>query len=543
MTLEYPRIIRRNEMKHALITIGDYDILNQYEISFHGFRKEDAIKETIDEKWNRLMAPRGFALSDKKDLLKDLFTLICAEFETTYNEKIPITLREGYITKNRGHQSVRHNDTSRIFSTPNNVYIDLLMSSVLFDYAATSYLWARYADQEDIKSECFKQMFYNFDALCRKGMFANVEGSLHLFNLLNLNSENWELGFIGDLYWCMISFAVCHEVSHIYLRHNIPKDTTEAHMQEFQADQVGYEIYLSLMMKYKDSSEDKEYSVFREYLYAAPMILLLFYHNLFSMSYWLFGETIGNSHPPLMKRIGKLLEISQSCKYDFNTTDGNIVLNNYWDVSEQFIGSLCNKLKAGKLQEIIRKGDSDMKGNGFEQAFALDEAICKRIREFADAKGYNADHLIGIWNVAAQTTAESFGDQLGLVYSISGKKYSIKVPNIIYNQKVLIEFILDMGLTITKPDNPIATVQMALFIVYKIALAATIEISELQAKTLLYCHKRNAYIMPISEDTILKDNPDINNDVLTSLAQMGCVRIENGFVYLLEKVVLTQSEY
>ena len=50
-------------MKHALITIGDYDILNQYEISFHGFRKEDAIKETIDEKWNRLMAPRGFALS------------------------------------------------------------------------------------------------------------------------------------------------------------------------------------------------------------------------------------------------------------------------------------------------------------------------------------------------------------------------------------------------------------------------------------------------------------------------------------------------
>ena len=100
-----------------------------------------------------------------------------------------------------------------------------------------------------------------------------------------------------------------------------------------------------------------------------------------------------------------------------------------------------------------------------------------------------------------------------------------------------------MGLTITKPDNPIATVQMALFIVYKIALAATIEISELQAKTLLYCHKRNAYIMPISEDTILKDNPDINNDVLTSLAQMGCVRIENGFVYLLEKVVLTQSEY
>ena len=138
-------------MKHGLVSISGYDVFSQYDLSFCDLVDSDE-KLAVDRAWNALMGNRGFAIDKDVDVLRELFELICLEFATAYGKERTITLREGYITKERGQIPARHNEMSRIFSQSKSIYIDLLMSNVLFEYAATFYLWARYPEREDIAS-------------------------------------------------------------------------------------------------------------------------------------------------------------------------------------------------------------------------------------------------------------------------------------------------------------------------------------------------------------------------------------------------------
>ena len=56
------------------------------------------------------------------------------------------------------------------------------------------------------------------------------------------------------------------------------------------------------------------------------------------MSDWLYGEKASaDTHPTLKIRKEKLLQISESDSYMFDTTQGNSVLNAYWDISDEFV--------------------------------------------------------------------------------------------------------------------------------------------------------------------------------------------------------------
>ncbi len=524
-------------MKHGLVSISGYDIYNQYDLSFCNL-VDSADKLAVDQAWNALMGNRGFTIDQGVDVLRELFDLICSEFAATYGKERTITLREGYITKDRGQTPARHNEMSRIFSQSKSIYIDLLMSNVLFEYAAAFYLWARHPGKEDIASRCFIHTLYTLEGCCRRGKLSEMDGQLSLQKLIADNLDDQEIVFIGDLYWCMLSFAMCHEIAHLYCEHGCPRSTSDGYVQEFQADAVGYDVYLKLMIKNMHSTENVISSVFREYLYTAPMILLLFYHDLFAMGYWMYGEVISDTHPDLQERIDKLLAISQDDKYEFDSSSGNDVLNCYYDISDKFLEELWYKLKNGKLSDIVRKGASSVTGNAFEDACALDETICKKITEQSPSLGYDARKLIGLWNMAAQVSADCMGENHGLVTAIAGKAYSIKGLNIIYNQKVLLESVIEMGLTIAKPGDMVETIRTALYLIYKIALVGTIEIEDTHAELLKVCHTKKAYSRPIKEDALLALVPTASNDDLTKLDRLGCIEIIDGCVHLREKVIL-----
>lgn len=524
-------------MKHGLVSISGYDIYNQYDLSFCDL-VDSADKLAVDQAWNALMGNRGFAIDQGVDVLRELFDLICSEFAATYGKERTITLREGYITKDRGQTPARHNEMSRIFSQSKSIYIDLLMSNVLFEYAAAFYLWARHPEKEDIASRCFIHTLYTLEGCCRRGKLSGMDGQLSLQKLIADNLDDQEIVFIGDLCWCMLSFAMCHEIAHLYCEHGCLRSTSDGYVQEFQADAVGYDVYLKLMIKNMHSTENVISSVFREYLYTAPMILLLFYHDLFAMGYLMYGEVISDTHPDLQERIDKLLAISQDDKYEFDSSSGNDVLNCYYDISDKFLEELWYKLKNGKLSDIVRKGASSVTGNAFEDACALDETICKKITEQSPSLGYDARKLIGLWNMAAQVSADSMGENHGLVIAIAGKAYSIKGLNIIYNQKVLLESVIEMGLTIAKPGDMVETIRTALYLIYKIALVGTIEIEDTHAELLKVCHTKKAYSRPIKEDALLALVPTASYDDLTKLDRLGCIEIIDGCVHLREKVIL-----
>lgn len=523
-------------MKHGMVSVSGYDVLNQSDLFFFELTDGEE-KNKIDQEWNKKMAVRGFAIGNNNDCLQELFDLICLEFADTFGEKIPISLLQGYITKDRGKKTVRHNQTARIFSQSTSIYIDVLMRNNFWDYAAACYLWARFSERTEITSECFGHILWAQNC-CRKGRLGGEDGVLHLRQMIAENLEDHEIVLIGDLYWCMMAFAMCHEVAHIYHKHGEPKDKAEARAYELQADAAGYDVYLKLMVKHMKSTSDTVSSVFREYLYAAPMILFLFYHDLFAMGYWMYGEVIPNTHPEFMERIDKLLEISQDEKYEFDTAEGNVVLSNYFDISDKYLQELWYKLKNGKLSERIRQGGDEME-NGFSAAYALDEEICKRIEEQAKVIGYDIHKLRGLWNVAAQVSTESFGEHMGLVLIGKEKSLTIKGLNIIYNQKALLKEILETGLTITKPSNSIETIRTALYLVFKVAMLSTIEITDIHAKVLAACYKENAYARPIEEKALLTLVPEASSDDLTTLDKMRCIEIVDGYVRLNEGIVFT----
>lgn len=346
-------------MKHGIISTGKYDIFRAYELSY-SFQNDLDDNNEVKNAWAEKLAPRGFHTETNVDFLREIFRIVCDSFAEQYGERFNLNLREGYLTKAHSHESVRHNDEHRIYSNSRGVYVDLLMSSVLYDYAVTYYVWARYEGRSDIAAECFNQTLYNYDGCCRKGKFSGVDGSCHMIDLLGDNLQDQEIVFAADLYWCMLAFALCHEVAHIYLKHcdiQNDKEVCEADIrqQEYDADKAGYDIYLRLIMKYMHNTSDEISSIFQEYMYTAPMILLLFYHGLFYVDELLYDERRLETHPDEEDRINKLLEISQSEGYDIDTVEGNILLSNYYLVSDAFCEKLKTKLQEGKLDELIRK--------------------------------------------------------------------------------------------------------------------------------------------------------------------------------------------
>ena len=523
-------------MKHAFISIGEHDILSQYELSSF-LPAEDETERSLQDLWKEWLALDGLEAYSSKDMLKAVFSRICEEFSKTYKETIPIHLREGFITQKGSQSPVRHSDASRMYASGHTVYLDLLMSSVLFSFSSVFYLYALKPNDPEVVSGSFKQSLYIFDGCCRKGLFPNRDGLRHLLDLIHDRLTAADIGKISDLYSCMLAFAVCHEAAHIYLHHDTPNSKEEARQQEFQADHAGYDIFLKLMLNYKDCTDDVPENIFREYLYTAPMILFLFYHCLFTTGYWLFGEQISDSHPDPMERIEQLLEISQEEQYDFDTEEGNAFLAGYWNVADQYLEELWYKLKNGKLSRIIRNGDEQMNHpSTVDEVYAIHDQIIEKIEQFAKDHGYDAGQCIGLWDTTAFISAEAADPASGFILDLPGQKtVSIKPINIIYKQSVLLTFLVS-GLTISLPQTPLSAGKIALYILFNLAIMATTELKDEQINTLLYLHKQQAYTHLIPEDEILRNVAGSSHDTISDLDHLGCIEIIDGKVRLREKV-------
>lgn len=93
-------------MRHAFVSFGEYDILNQYDITFSCLPDDE--EESLQKTLNETMAQRGFDLSIDKDAIAAIFNLICEEFINNFGERIEISLREGYITQKESHKPIKH---------------------------------------------------------------------------------------------------------------------------------------------------------------------------------------------------------------------------------------------------------------------------------------------------------------------------------------------------------------------------------------------------------------------------------------------------
>ena len=90
-------------------------------------------------------------------------------------------------------------------------------------------------DLKDATPEAMHQtidgIVYTLEGCCRRGKLSEMDGQLSLQKLIADNLDDQEIVFIGDLYWCMLSFAMCHEIAHLYCEHGCPRSTDDGYIR------------------------------------------------------------------------------------------------------------------------------------------------------------------------------------------------------------------------------------------------------------------------------------------------------------------------
>ena len=485
--------------------------------------------------WTEMLKDLGLDYVDHGYSVKDLFHLIKNAFESEYGLKLDISFEEGFVAAEGFQSTVQHNREPRIYSLPTVVYLDELMVSVFFEYIAVYYMWSRYGS--DVEGNCFKLALYALDHCCRKGNLNSDEGKSELLKLMREYCDDVAVQFIEDTYWNVLAFAIGHEIAHIYMNKTgiASGDLWE---QEYQADAMGYGIILNLIEgKYPDIRSPFR-AAFHDYLYTAPMVTFLFYEDLAYMSYWLFGEKADGSHPHFDDRITRMIQVSEAEKYTFDTKLGNDVLNCFWDISDRFREELLYKLKNGKLAQIIGEGESTtMNGNGYEEANRCYNQMSEEMRELAVQWGVDPDKLIGLWNAAVQIDVVGRPGAGTLVWRDRDEVYSTKPYNVFFRLKVLLVESVEIGMTVGPSDGPIQTILKGLYILCKLLKVSTVKLNEDQAKLLAACHKQNAYDQGLDEDKLL-DSLAITSKTVDELVQLHCIRLEEGKIYLEEKILI-----
>lgn len=489
--------------------------------------------------WKSYLREKGSDVDAAEPTVADLFQFIKSAFEKQKGTLLDIEFSKKYIASVDGTSPILASDASRLFSEKNEVYVDELILSALFEYIATYYLWAKVEKDVDVFSFSFKYTVTLLNYACRLGILTNDEREAQLVSQIRKHCDLGEVNLIADLYWSCLAFAFCHEIAHIYLNHTEHRtDSLDVRWQrEYDADAIGYGVYLELIETVKEDAKIPFAGIFHDYLYVAPMILFQFYEDTYFMDYWLFGERAGNSHPPLQARIHALLQISEQPKYTFETREGNIVLHNYMDVSDHFREQLLIKLQKGKLHPLVQGGFAYMSSSGYLEAVRFQENMCDELRVEAERMGIDRDRLVGLWDTAVDIELLDSPDTNAFVWSHEGKTYSSKAFNVRFSLKKVLVSVLELGGSLELPDTSVKTIFAALLILYKIAEITTIELSEDQAAALIECYRLHADRYPIKEDQLLLV-PGVSEATITNLSHIGCVELSEGTVRLQEEIFI-----
>lgn len=280
--------------------------------------------------WIEMLKEEGIYAESNDVDINALFEYVKLGFESVFNYRPDAFFISQYIAANNGEMAVRHDQASRAFTTGSLVYIDKLMVNVLLEYTANHYLWARFGN--DVFPFCFKYTLKILDACCRQGYLNSDESLCELLSQFKDKGDAKAYTFIADLYWCIIAFIMCHELAHIYIddiskKENKPITDIEA---ETLADEYGYKVFLHLIESMNSHTDSPYATVFQDYLYAAPMILFLFYEDLYFMENWIYGERISlGEHSSFSSRLSRLLDLSREWDIQIDLSEGDAVLASY----------------------------------------------------------------------------------------------------------------------------------------------------------------------------------------------------------------------
>lgn len=257
-------------------------------------------------------------------------------------------------------------DTIVISQSKDTVYMNTLMSTVLWSYIVTqiyhSYVLDTYGRDSEEDLFCYQYTLFILNDMCfnefkQPVVLPNEESVELLFskiadkpNLLDISS---------DIFYSALAFALLHEISHAYLKHN---EKTIGIEKEMDADAKAYLIYLNFCL---DIQNDRISSNFKEslksYAYMAPMYLLDFYYVVYYTGSFLcpYHSAAGKeTFDDIVARKDALFNVFYSWECDIDPNEAYDMYNIYLDGVESFIRSFVASDKAGML-DILKERNCD----------------------------------------------------------------------------------------------------------------------------------------------------------------------------------------
>jgi hypothetical protein len=225
------------------------------------------------------------------------------------------------------------------------VLVDELLQYTMISFYMTIYSLAN--DQTPLNFErCFKNLIVLLDLQGQK----NIIGTHNFDNIIEMSLVPTNVMHLAmDTYWTSWTFVIGHELYHLQNRQN--RTGVE---DELNADAYGYEILLHMIIEQLNNKMDPELSIFYEYLYLAPIMLMEYYKLLIFYKKLISNVNISQKFLYPEKRQEHLFSLFDTLVPDImDTTVGNDLLNSFLDVIELLREQLTIKKELGKLNKLI----------------------------------------------------------------------------------------------------------------------------------------------------------------------------------------------
>ena len=156
----------------------------------------------------------------------------------------------------------------------------------------------------------YKALLVYIDAIYYRGQLASIDAGETVDESIRVIEGHFNE--VSDLLFSIFAFAICHELSHIVLKHD--KQNVSIIEREIEADTHAYIMFLKLIQNYLRGN-DQEIAItecFQHYVANAPQILLRLYATIHSYLSIVYEEKYSQEYPDFILREKTLFDMQKN---------------------------------------------------------------------------------------------------------------------------------------------------------------------------------------------------------------------------------------
>ncbi len=417
----------------------------------------------------------------------------------------------------------------------NQIFMSTSAIIPMFCYYAFILYQADNLDNEDEKKMCFSNLFGIISEAC---LWDCDQVAIDAFKLVFekiRNSGNY-VSLANVLMNTSIAFAWLHEMAHNYLKHDIATSSIQSQTVELEADQLAYEIFLSIIDKNKRAKFNGGVfsSCFQEYAYLSPAMFIGFIQAVKITDKILYNKDLDASIFDIMiARKNKIIDYIEMSDIEIDTKDGNDLYGGYERSLDSFANGLVTREQAGILEKY--------KNGGWE--LSSTKNVLKR--KYSNEGGQAFINIVSdaICIERAPISQSIAGIVVPRTGSLSG--HSLKISNIKFKLSEILSSALIFSLQFASSGGPLAYMLIFVEMISMLYNKAKKPLSETDCVILLTLKQAidNGYSQ-ISEEKlkalVMQEHPELSGiDIQKSISKLhhiDCIDITNELVTLKEIV-------